>query len=46
MRISIKEIGFALFFLIIIALVAVEAAESYRVSDEGGGRGYEQSQPE
>lgn len=35
MRISIKEAGFAIFFLIVIALVAVEAAERHG-SEYGG----------
>lgn len=38
MRISIRELGFAVFFLIVIALVAVEAAESYGVVDGRGER--------
>ncbi|HEX7047279.1 MAG TPA: hypothetical protein VF275_06895 [Gammaproteobacteria bacterium] len=40
MRISIKEAGFAIFFLIVIALVAVEAAE--RHGSERGGTTVEQ----
>ncbi len=45
MRISIKEVGFAVFFLIVIALVAVEAAESYGVAGEAGNTRTEQSHP-
>lgn len=36
MKVSIKEAGFAVFFLIVIALVAVEAAERHGVGERQG----------